>query len=320
MNNKKQHYVPQFYLRNFSHNDQLFVFDIKSEKKYVSNIKDINCENLFYDIEPQILSSFINDDVNSKFIDDTIRLYSENISAPFIRMFNKIPEIIDDIKKHRVLYLDDSSIDIISRFAIIQFFRTPKFRDTFNEIVEIMKKQFISLKLYPNMSNDFYLSFVHNLYILIALHQCFGLDNTKFSDDLQEIELLVLDDIKGLKSSLSNAAKVFFISDCSKRFFTSDNPVAVNFVRGEKDLLKLAILPLSDIVSIMFINKDYCPVEYKNISVNIRLVHPGEEHIIDNINLFMVNDAYQRVFSMMDDFELAKLFIKKEIKCKIAFL
>ena len=122
MNNKKQHYVPQFYLRNFTQNDQLFVFDIKSEKKYISNIKDINCDNLFYDSEPQILSGFINDDVNSKFIDDAIRLDAENVSVPFIRMFNKMPDIIDDIKKNGELYIDYFSIDIISRFAIIQFF------------------------------------------------------------------------------------------------------------------------------------------------------------------------------------------------------
>ena len=133
------------------------------------------------------------------------------------------------------------------------------------------------------------------------------------------VYLSAKEDINRFKLSLENATKVIFISDCNKKFFTSDNPVAISLVKGE-NILKLAILPLNNNVLLMYVNKDFCPVEYKNLTNSTKIIHPGEENIIDNINLFMVNDAYRRVFSSMDDFELVKLFIKREINCKIAFL
>lgn len=48
---KKQHYVPKFYLKNFSHDKRtLFCFDKMKCKFYRANITDIAHENLFYGI------------------------------------------------------------------------------------------------------------------------------------------------------------------------------------------------------------------------------------------------------------------------------
>lgn len=52
---KKQHYVPQFILRNFSNkntkNNQIFVFNKKSGKTFSCSPENIAHENRFYDIE-----------------------------------------------------------------------------------------------------------------------------------------------------------------------------------------------------------------------------------------------------------------------------
>ncbi|CAG1020416.1 hypothetical protein DOJK_00319 [Patescibacteria group bacterium] len=47
---KKQHYVPQVYLRRFSIKNQINVLDKFNDKSYPSNIKDVAEENRFYDI------------------------------------------------------------------------------------------------------------------------------------------------------------------------------------------------------------------------------------------------------------------------------
>jgi hypothetical protein len=49
---KKQHYVPQFYLKNFCDSkNRIFCYDKVTNKSYLANIKDIGQENLFYDIK-----------------------------------------------------------------------------------------------------------------------------------------------------------------------------------------------------------------------------------------------------------------------------
>jgi hypothetical protein len=51
---KKQHYVPQFLLRNFSvplKSSQICVFDKHTEETFSTNIKNVSCEKGFYDIE-----------------------------------------------------------------------------------------------------------------------------------------------------------------------------------------------------------------------------------------------------------------------------
>jgi hypothetical protein len=52
---KKQHYVPQFILRNFSigKKNKIFVFDKKLNRSFPSNVRDIGHENNFY--EDQVL-------------------------------------------------------------------------------------------------------------------------------------------------------------------------------------------------------------------------------------------------------------------------
>lgn len=55
---KKQHYVPIFYLKNFSivKNGEYYIycFEKASSKKFKVNIKEIACENYFYEISENV--------------------------------------------------------------------------------------------------------------------------------------------------------------------------------------------------------------------------------------------------------------------------
>ena len=50
---KKQHYVPQFYLRSWdiSEKNKIYVYDKVIEQKRISNIRDVASENYFYDVD-----------------------------------------------------------------------------------------------------------------------------------------------------------------------------------------------------------------------------------------------------------------------------
>ena len=47
---KNQHYVPQFYLKQWANNkEQLFVYDKKQKKSFTSNVKNVVSSKFFYD-------------------------------------------------------------------------------------------------------------------------------------------------------------------------------------------------------------------------------------------------------------------------------
>ena len=54
MSTKKQHYVPQFYLKNFSDESlQLYVLNKNIKKIYKSSVRDICSRNNLYEIKWQ---------------------------------------------------------------------------------------------------------------------------------------------------------------------------------------------------------------------------------------------------------------------------
>lgn len=47
---KQEHYVPRFYLRRFSNQNKISVYEIEKKKFFKTNINKIACENYFYDL------------------------------------------------------------------------------------------------------------------------------------------------------------------------------------------------------------------------------------------------------------------------------
>jgi len=56
MKPKKQHYVPQFILRNFAYgkSKKIWVFDKRNGKSFSSSVKNSACENYFYETSEDI--------------------------------------------------------------------------------------------------------------------------------------------------------------------------------------------------------------------------------------------------------------------------
>ena len=47
---KNQHFVPRFYLKNFTDsNDKIFVYDKTTYKVFQTAVENVACENYFYD-------------------------------------------------------------------------------------------------------------------------------------------------------------------------------------------------------------------------------------------------------------------------------
>jgi uncharacterized protein DUF4238 len=51
---KRQHYVPQSYLRRFAdENDRIWTFDKVTKKSFLSNVSGVACRPYFYDFDEE---------------------------------------------------------------------------------------------------------------------------------------------------------------------------------------------------------------------------------------------------------------------------
>lgn len=136
MNNTiKQHYVPKFYLKNFSNMEKnkyfIYCYDINQNKKYVANIKNIAEEKHFYKIG------------NQNFEEDFQK--SEKITAPIIQNLSKYKKTkpLNNIKKRSQL----------SIFMAIQFLRTNEMRKTMLEQNSKISNYLENFELVKDMEN-----------------------------------------------------------------------------------------------------------------------------------------------------------------------
>lgn len=141
---KQEHYVPRFYLKRFSDNDKISVFDIKGERIFTTNIKKIACNNRFYDFNLNELSDAlrlqkeicnISDDVFEKecndvqFVEKALSRLEDKFSSQLIK-FEEDYNLINNEDFLRTLFL----------FAYTLSIRTVGFRDGLENIARQTKK------------------------------------------------------------------------------------------------------------------------------------------------------------------------------------
>lgn len=141
---KQEHYVPRFYLKRFSDNDKISVFDIKGERIFTTNIKKIACNNRFYDLNLNELSDAlrlqkeicnISDDVFEKecndvqFVEKALSRLEDKFSSQLIK-FEEDYNLINNEDFLRTLFL----------FAYTLSIRTVGFRDGLENIARQTKK------------------------------------------------------------------------------------------------------------------------------------------------------------------------------------
>lgn len=121
---KKQHYVPQFLLKNWSQGNKkrIFVFDKKSNKSFPSSVKNIAHENNFY--EDEILGYENNTEIKLSGL--------EGDAAPII---SKI------LSEGTIKNLTESEHKLLCLFSSVQLLRTNNTREFLEEFNEILSEK-----------------------------------------------------------------------------------------------------------------------------------------------------------------------------------
>jgi len=122
-NTKKQHFVPQFILKNFvTENNSIWIFDKKSGKSFSSAIRDSASEKYFYQFGAKNQGIDLEEDISKL----------ESDCAPIIQ------KIINEATIKNINHTEHLTICL---FVAVQYLRTYRIRETLGQINEILIKE-----------------------------------------------------------------------------------------------------------------------------------------------------------------------------------
>lgn len=165
---KKQHYVPQSYLKSWDINKEnnnkpkVFSYDIKQDKQFSVNIEDTAMKKYFYDYEKytneeiEIIFNNIPKEFQISKEDFLIKqgieklIFAEKVENISIQTIISIIKKLEEVKTNPKENINKKSIlsttdkVILSYFISVQYIRTKEFREKsqilFNEIIEDIKE------------------------------------------------------------------------------------------------------------------------------------------------------------------------------------
>jgi hypothetical protein len=309
---KNQHYVSQFYLKQWTNNKkQLFVYDKKQKKSFTSNVNVVASSRFFYDLpeiddnkKVEIIEKLKKDGFEDAYIND---LFQEQVlensfsqlEAIVAPLLNQIIKKIDDvsalseewIKNYPIFTNDDKQI--FAHYIASQLVRTNKHK-LFQEDMTI--QLFDGMKrVYKNNTNDNLIVEVDNDY-----HEWQYLSN---------ILPLTLEFSKILESY----KWIIYRNFTDMPFYISDNPVAQYGQLGKVGLKEKGVeirFPLSPRYELVIHEPTFLYEQYSLLDINnIHIL----DNLIDNIhqsNDLQIQNSESQVYTNLDDYT----FIENRLK------
>ena len=272
---EKQHFVPQFYLKNFTDSKRcIYAFDIVSGKIFSTSTKNIAHQKYFYDYEP--LDQFIG-------VDQAVEKAlagSESKAAEVLRKLSTLLEAND------LSSFTESDYKELADHILTQHKRTPEHRVLTTQLIEKQRQ------LKAKGASD-------------ELIKELALEAETYDPQVQQIYELtdsqVLRDIEGL----CNQYWVFWSNKTQHNFYTSDHPVVGHFDTDERFEIYFPITPK---FSVSILVKDHFPhFAFRHQKIN----EVQDSELVKFYNKVMLMHCSRQVFSAENDFRLAKKVIKE---------
>ena len=185
---KKQHYVPQFLLKNFSigKKEHIHIFDIKARKSFTANVKNTGHENNFYNHPRE----------------------GNQMEFELCKLDSEVAPIINEIiEKGSIQHLTDYENELIGLFTVLQMMRVNSLRETLMDFTEIISNKLKGEVIAPGSPAE-------------ALFESLSVQDTKEQsiDMLKQMPLDLLPYLLDKHLSLVKAPK-------GESFYLSDNPI-----------------------------------------------------------------------------------------------
>lgn len=279
---KTQHYVPRFYLKNFRNSDnKIFVYDKATDKVFQTAVKNIACENYFYDSD-RLKTEFQDEQLLEKFYSSF-----ESEFAPFyIDYITKV-----ESKEKDKITGDDKKA--FADFFVLQIDRTKEHREMSRQSYSLMKEKLIEKGFTKQQLIDF----------------GFGSENPDPKD--LHIESIILGDEMrdSLREILENHIWILIENNTNQPFFTSDNPIAkianiknehISYDGYASEGVEI-IFPLNSKYLLVLFEREY--FKYLEKIENSKLTITD----IENVNFYNsleIIRSYRQVFSNNDGFKI----------------
>lgn len=271
---KLEHYVPRFYLRNFSiKNDgkAVFCFDKTNSKKFIANIRNIACEKYFYDFPKR---------------DKTAEKALAKTEAIVSSAYDKLIETCD---LNKLTWAERVSI---ANFVSIQEIRTKEMREMLADMTRRVIKLLSMHKLSKELEKE--------------------LERIRAPEYPQEFQMRMFANVKKFSDIILSMKWILAENKTETPFWTSDHPI--NRYNPYKDPLgNLGYLskgiqiffPLNPRLSLLLCDiVDYFPYADK-------IVTDKKDNIIFQNHLQM-RWSTRFVFSQDADFSLAEEILRRE--------
>lgn len=325
---KSQHYVPKFYLKNFSRrNDKVHVFSKKDNRKFCANISKIANEKYFYKI-PDIPQ----ESKKSEELKLTEEQKKQEVEALLSRLDDSSSKALSKFLQHirsdklKIVRFRNDNVGLLeinedlkftlSTFFVLQDFRTKEHKESI--------RQFYTgylTKIYQFMNNNSDEMKKNNDKL-----KKLGIDPKDLKvvpkdeaiDFFHLQSLLDKKKISGLSKFLSNTGWVIGINNTNIPLFTSDHPLVKynykNTLYGTGYSCDEIIIPLSPKYLLsMFpaLSKD---VEFLN-NENCMVQELKKENVIF-YNYLQTEKSYNYIFSNTSEFYMMQDYLRRNPEIK----
>lgn len=282
---KNQHYVPESYLKTFTHNGkQIWVFDKTERKSFQCSISNIACEHNFYDIPKDIMPK----NTDAKIVEKTLQEIDNNL-------LKTIEQLLQSIEREKVF--EAALKPQIAYFIYMQMLRTRRSRDRNKKIVENAMKHItkswspLVQKIMPDINPDDY-----DVDIKI---------DEKMSWSLQAKLMFDEEHLNEAINILTRHIWLVGISDTKHPFYTSDNPAVIESHKRYSGIASEGIeiaIPLSP-KHILILGDRRAFREYESSDCKSM---PCSDENVKHYNCLQVCQSYRQIYCPNKKFSFAR--------------
>ena len=225
--NQNQHYVPQYYLKNFSKDGHIHVYDLKDKKPFTNSISNVAFKKHFYNVDTNFFNKIIENEAfeEEDFIDKLINKHYESILAAFFDSFNPTRErIINNDNRKTISVIDFHSL---VDFVLVQTYKNPKLQLFF----EMMQEQINKNKEIGYIKLD---KIGRGIVILLVLNELHYGRKTQIKKEIVEVFNPIIEEIKTWKELVTNSYKyvywnltdIDFLKEAENEHFSENSPMA----------------------------------------------------------------------------------------------
>lgn len=279
---KKQHTVPQCYLKGFAApSGKLFAYDKASDRTYATRVADAAQEAFFYDFPPE---AFPGHEIDVQAVEKALSQFEGDYS----RRLN------DLIRSAEAGAFSHEQVSEFAPYVVLQWKRTRTYRDTAYELMSKFSQDLVDTLVEANFPEE-----KGKVRIIMGKENMAVLHAQELFDEASTAKMA---------RALESHFWVIGINRTGRSFYTSDHPVVRRanvagdgMIGADKPGVEF-VFPLSSSHILLILERGHFASWRMHDTRSVELTVEQ----VDDYNRLQVMRSAQRLFCVSEDFELAR--------------